>query len=58
MYLRKKHTNESLENIGRRYGAGFDHATVLHANKNITNLIETDKKIKMIVDNIERKIAR
>ena len=55
MYLRKKHTRESLAAIGKRYG-DKDHATVLHACKTIQNLMDTDKEIKRVVVAIEKKL--
>ncbi|MEI6347951.1 MAG: chromosomal replication initiator protein DnaA [Bacteroidota bacterium] len=55
MYFSKRLTNYSLSTIGIHCGKK-DHATVLHACKAITNLIETDKSFRMQVDDIEKKI--
>jgi hypothetical protein len=52
MHFSKKHTKQSLAQIGYRFG-GKDHATVLHANKTISNLYDTETKVKTIVDDIE-----
>jgi chromosomal replication initiation ATPase DnaA len=41
-YLSKKYTKTSLAIIGKRFG-NKDHATVLHSNRTISDLIETDK---------------
>lgn len=41
-HFSKEMTGTSLAEIGRRFGAK-DHATVLHSNKTINNLKETDK---------------
>jgi len=55
MYFSKKHTKSSLATIGLHCG-NKDHATVLHACKTVTNLIETDKQFKGFVNEIDKKI--
>lgn len=45
MHLAKNNTRESLSYIGRFFGE-FDHTTVLHAIKTISNLIETDSSFR------------
>lgn len=55
MYFSKKLTKSSLATIGLQCG-NKDHATVLHACRTVNNLIETDKKFKLSVDEIEKKI--
>jgi len=55
MFLSKKHTKASLSTIGLFCG-NKDHATVLHACRAITNLIETDKQFKSHLDEIDKKI--
>ncbi|MBI4584880.1 MAG: chromosomal replication initiator protein DnaA [Planctomycetes bacterium] len=45
MYLSRKLTNQSLEEIGAFFG-GRDHATVIHSINKITELSEKDMKIK------------
>lgn len=55
MYFCKNMTKSSLSTIGAMIG-GKDHATVLHAYKTISNLIETDKAFKCQIDEIEKKI--
>ena len=55
MYFCKNLTKSSLSSIGSLIG-GKDHATVLHAYKTISNLIETDKAFKMQIDEIEKRI--
>jgi chromosomal replication initiator protein DnaA len=55
MYFSKSYTKASLSSIGSMIG-GKDHATVLHACKTISNLIETDKSFKSQIDEIEKKI--
>lgn len=53
MYLCKQHTKASLSAIGTAIG-GKNHATVLHACKAVTNLMETDKAFAQTVEEIER----
>lgn len=55
MYLSRKLTDKSFSNIGEIIGKR-DHATVLHACKTVGNLIETDKKIRSSVNEIEKII--
>jgi len=55
MYFSKNMTKSSLAAIGSLIG-GKDHATVLHACKTVINLLETDKKFKREVVEIERKL--
>lgn len=55
MYFSKSMTKSSLSNIGIHCG-GKDHATVLHACRTVNNLIETDKKFKTYVSEIQKRI--
>jgi chromosomal replication initiator protein len=55
MYFSKGMTKHSLSAIGVQIG-GKDHATVLHACRTVTNLMETDKKFKGDVREIERNL--
>jgi hypothetical protein len=57
MYFAKELTRYSLAEIGKGIG-GKDHATVLHANKTVNNLIDTDKKKKEEVAEIEAILRR
>ena len=56
MYFAKSMTKSSLSNIGAHCG-GKDHATVLHACRTVNNLIETDKKFKASVLELQKKIS-
>ena len=56
MYFAKKMTKSSLATIGM-YNGGKDHATVLHACKTVNNLIDTDKRFRASVDEIQKKIT-
>ncbi|MCQ2284396.1 MAG: chromosomal replication initiator protein DnaA [Bacteroidales bacterium] len=55
MYFAKKYTRLPLSVIGT-YCGNKDHATVLHACRTINNLYETDKKMKMYIDDIDKKM--
>jgi len=55
MYFSKNLTKSSLATIGMHCG-GKDHATVLHACRTVNNLMETDKRFRVYVNDIEKKI--
>jgi chromosomal replication initiator protein len=55
MYFSKKHTKASLATIGLHCG-NKDHATVLHACRTVSNLIETDKQFRLYVEELEKRI--
>ncbi|MEG1616174.1 MAG: chromosomal replication initiator protein DnaA [Bacteroidales bacterium] len=52
MYLSKKYTDYSLSRIGELIGKR-DHATVLHACKNISGLLDIDKAFRANLSEIE-----
>lgn len=54
MYFAKNYTKNSLASIGSQIG-GKDHATVLHACKTVNNLMETDKRFKRCIQDIEKR---
>jgi len=56
MFFAKSMTKSSLASIGLQCG-GKDHATVLHACRTVNNLIETDKKFRVYIEEIEKKIG-
>jgi chromosomal replication initiator protein len=56
MFFAKNMTKSSLASIGLQCG-GKDHATVLHACRTVNNLMETDKKFKVYIEEIEKKIG-
>ena len=56
MYFSKSFTKSSLATIGSQIG-GKDHATVLHACKTVNNLIDTDKRFRCYIDEIEKKLS-
>jgi len=55
MFFSKSLTKSSLATIGSQIG-GKDHATVLHACKTVNNLIDTDKRFRVQIDEIEKKL--
>ena len=55
MYLAKKHTKATLTAIGAAIG-GRNHATVLHSCKAVSNLIETDRSFRKMVEEIEKEV--
>lgn len=54
MYFAKTYTKNSLASIGSQIG-GKDHATVLHACKTVANLMETDKRFKHYITELEKR---
>ena len=56
MYLCKQHTKSPLSAIGAAIG-GKNHATVLHACKAVTNLMETDKSFLQMIEEINRRVT-
>ncbi|NLO68724.1 MAG: chromosomal replication initiator protein DnaA [Bacteroidales bacterium] len=55
MFFCKNLTKSSLAMIGSQIG-GKDHATVLHACKTVNNLLETDKRFRLYIEEIEKKL--
>ena len=56
MHFAKKYTKCSLATIGQQCG-GKDHATVIHALKTVSNLLETDKQFRTLATEIEKNIC-
>ncbi|MEO6902562.1 MAG: chromosomal replication initiator protein DnaA [Bacteroidia bacterium] len=56
MYFAKSMTKSSLATIGLHCG-GKDHATVLHACRTVNNLLDTDKRFKVYIDELNKKIT-
>lgn len=55
MYLAKQHTKSSLKSIGMHFG-GRDHSTVIYACQTVDDLMDTDKKFKSWVGDIQKKL--
>jgi len=56
MYFAKNLTKSSLATIGLHCG-GKDHATVLHACRTVNNLMDTDKRFRSYVEELNKKIS-
>ena len=57
MWLARKHTRYSLEEIGGHFG-GRDHTTVMHSIKTVGNRVGTNTHFCGEVDEIENMILR
>ncbi len=55
MYLGRKHTTESLGDIGRIFNR--NHATVLHSVKVVSELCRSDTSVRRQVEILDRKMA-
>jgi chromosomal replication initiator protein len=55
MFFSKNLTKSSLATIGSQIG-DKDHATVLHACKTVNNLLDTDKRFRLQIDEIEKRL--
>lgn len=55
MYFAKDLTKSSLKTIGMHFG-GRDHSTVIHACQTVNDLIETDKKFRLDVEELSKRI--
>lgn len=56
IYLTKKHTSLSLHKIGKEYG-NRDHSTILNSYNKIENDLKTDVNLKLVVDELEKKLT-
>ena len=55
MYLSRKYTDYSLQNIGKIMG-NRDHTTVIHGHDKIGKMLETDENLKSNLDIIIKKL--
>ena len=55
MYLCRKIMDKSLPEVGNFFG-GRDHSTVIHSCEKIAHEIETDEKLRLLVDELEIRI--
>ncbi|HOF04878.1 MAG TPA: chromosomal replication initiator protein DnaA [Syntrophales bacterium] len=55
MYLARKFTNASFPDIGERIG-GRDHSTVIYACKKLTGMMENDRKLKNLCEELEEAL--
>ena len=56
MYLARKHTQLSLQDIGAAFG-GRDHGTVIHATKTIEDKIADDAQLRDVINKIAAQFA-
>lgn len=56
MYFSKRYTKAALQTIGAIFG-GKDHSTVLHACRSIEDLKQTDKQVRLYVEEIDKKLT-
>ena len=57
MWLARKHTRFSLEEIGGYFG-GRDHTTVMHAVRTVSARTASDEALSGDVERIERMLSR
>jgi len=57
MYLTRRLTNRSLEEVGAFFG-GRDHTTVLHADRKIRRMVGHDPAFRGLIEAIEAHILR
>ena len=55
MYLSRKYTDYSLQNIGKALG-GRDHTTIIHGTKKIASELKTDENLQNTIDILKKKI--
>lgn len=55
MYLARKLTHQSLEEIGGYFG-GRDHSTVLHASRTIGDQVEADRVVRELVEELASEV--
>ena len=55
MYLCRKHTTASYPEIGEHFG-GRDHSSVIHAATVVSSKLSTDAQVKVLVEEIEKRL--
>lgn len=56
MYLARKHTQSSLQDIGAAFG-GRDHGTVIHATKTIEDKMSQDAELSEVINRLSSQFA-
>lgn len=56
MYLVRRHTRKSLQDIGAAFG-GRDHGTVIHATRTIEEKIEQDSELRQRIERLSAHFA-
>ena len=57
MYLSRELTKHSLQEIGESFG-GRDHGTVIHACRQVENLVDQDDTVRHSVDYLKAQLSR
>ena len=57
MFLAKQLTPRSLPEIGKKFG-GRDHTTVIHATSKIAKLIQEDRNVYNLVQELTARIKQ
>ena len=57
MYLSRELTKHSLQEIGEAFG-GRDHGTVIHACRQVENLVDQDDTVRHSVDYLRSQLSR
>lgn len=55
MYFAKEYTNHSLKSIGFHFG-GRDHSTVIHAVQTVNDIMETDARFRVSVEELTKRL--
>ncbi|MDH5609561.1 MAG: chromosomal replication initiator protein DnaA, partial [Cyclobacteriaceae bacterium] len=55
MYFSKDYTQHSLKSIGYHFG-GRDHSTVIHAVQSVNDMIDTNTKFRIAIDELRKKL--
>ena len=55
MHLCRKHTTASYPEIGEHFG-GRDHSSVIHAATVVSSKLSTDAQVKVLVEDIEKRL--
>ena len=55
IYFSKEYTQHSLKSIGFHFG-GRDHSTVIHSVQSVNDMMETDSKFKLSVEDLKKRL--
>lgn len=55
MFFAKRYTNHSLKSIGHYFG-GRDHSTVIHALQTVNDMLDTEPRFKLALEELQRKL--
>jgi chromosomal replication initiator protein len=57
MYLTRRHTKASLQQIGETFG-GRDHGTVLHACKTLSLRMKREDLVRQTIESLDTQLSR